>query len=135
MDLAERLGCSCDDLITHKVDCPEDKLGKIIGKNGMNIKQLEDKSGCVIDIDKVHHQIHIQGNDVAIMSVVNEIETIIRSTTEDIKIDPATYSYLTCKVSFTLIFSNALNRLESSKYFVANGWIEPSGANSSRCAF
>jgi len=98
MELAERLGCSSEDLITHKVDCPEDKLGKIIGKNGINIKQLEDKSGCIIDVDKIQHQIHIQGNDIAIMTVVNEIETIIRSKTEEIVIDLPTYTYLTCKV-------------------------------------
>jgi predicted PilT family ATPase len=98
MELAERLGCSSQDLISHKVDCPEEKLGRIIGKNGMNIKQLEDKSGCIIDVDKVMHQIHIQGNNVAIMSVVNEIETIIRSTMEEIDIDLAMYYYLTCKV-------------------------------------
>jgi predicted PilT family ATPase len=100
MELAERLGCSPLALTTRIVDCPEDKLGRIIGKSGMNIKQLEDKSGCIIDVDKVLHQIHIQGNDVAISSVVNEIEAIIRSKVEVINIDLPKYTYLSAKVSY-----------------------------------
>ena len=40
VELADRLGCTANDLKSHMMDCPVDRLGQVIGKGGSNIKKL-----------------------------------------------------------------------------------------------
>jgi len=93
VDLAERLGCSPTDLQTRAVDCPVNKLGRVIGKNGANIQKLEKKTGCNIDVDKVKGAVHLRGNEDAIAKAVKEIEDIAHGIDEEVKLSEAVFQH------------------------------------------
>lgn len=104
IDLANRLGCTTNDLENVAVDVPSEKLGEIIGKGGSNIKQLENKTGCIIDVDKVKSQVHLKGNSLAIQKAVGEIENITLSVEEEVRLSPEIHSYLFGNVSCSDLF-------------------------------
>lgn len=81
------------------MDCPVDKLGQVIGKGGSNIKKLENKTGCIVDIDKVHSQIHLQGNESSIKKAITEIENIILAIEVEMTMGEALFTFLFNKVS------------------------------------
>lgn len=99
VELADRLGCTANDLKSHKMDCPVDKLGQVIGKGGSNIKKLEKETGCLIDLDKVKSQIHLQGNELSIKKAIREIENITLAIDVEMKLGKAMFSFLFNKVS------------------------------------
>eukprot|EP00614_Pseudopedinella_elastica_P005612 CAMPEP_0172608964 /NCGR_PEP_ID=MMETSP1068-20121228/29003_1 /TAXON_ID=35684 /ORGANISM="Pseudopedinella elastica, Strain CCMP716" /LENGTH=383 /DNA_ID=CAMNT_0013412375 /DNA_START=86 /DNA_END=1239 /DNA_ORIENTATION=- len=45
------------------VDCPADKLGRVIGRGGSTIRDLEERSGCTIKVNqsRFHSQVKISG--------------------------------------------------------------------------
>jgi len=94
VELAKRLGCATKDLTTYILDCPGNKLGQVIGKNGSNIKQLENQTGCMIDVDKVKSQVHLHGSDTAIERAVEELENITLSIEESVPISEAVHTHL-----------------------------------------
>lgn len=102
VELADRLGCTANDLTSHQMDCPVDKLGQVIGKGGSNIKKLETKTGCLIGLDKVKSQIHLQGNEDSIKKAIAEIENITHAIEVEMKLSPALLAFLFNKVSCEL---------------------------------
>ena len=98
VELADRLGCSANDLKSHIMECPVDKLGQVIGKGGSNIKRMESKTGCLIDLDKVKFQIHLQGNESSIEEAIVEIENITLAIEVEMKIGHALSEFLMNKV-------------------------------------
>lgn len=104
VELADRLGCTANDLKPHKMNCPVDKLGQVIGKGGSNLKKLESKTGCLVDIDKVNNQIHLQGNETSIEKAIAEIENIILAVEIEMKLDKALFHFLFAKVSLLSLF-------------------------------
>ena len=102
IDLANRLGCTTNDLQTHPVDCPKEKLGEVIGKGGSNIKSLEKKTGCIIDVDKVKSVVHLRGNLDAIQKGITEIENITLSIEDEVRLTSEVHSFLFGNVSLTL---------------------------------
>jgi len=100
IELAKRLGCTTNDLETSAVDCPVGKLGEIIGKGGSNIKQLEQKTGCIIDVDQVKSQIHLRGNADAIRIAVEAIESVTLSVEDEIRLSAEVHSFLFGNVSY-----------------------------------
>jgi len=99
IDLAERLGCTTNDLQTCAIDCPVGKLGEVIGKGGTNIKQLEKRTGCIIDVDKVKGQVHLRGDAEAIKKGIEEIENITHSVEDEIRLTAEVHTYLFGNVS------------------------------------
>lgn len=73
----------------------------MIGKGGLNIKQLEKETGCIIDVDKVGLSVHLRGNENAIQKGIQEIENITLSVQEEIHLLPEVHSYLFGNVSCT----------------------------------
>jgi hypothetical protein len=102
IELANRLGCTTNDLETSAVDCPVGKLGEIIGKGGSNIKQLEQMTGCIIDVDKVKSQVHLRGNADAIQKAVEAIESVTQSVEDEIRLSAEVHSFLFGNVSYLL---------------------------------
>lgn len=94
VELAKRLGCTPAELKTRVVDCPEDRLGQVIGKNGIGLKQLEERTGVLVDVDKVGFKIHMQGSDAALDAAVEEVENITLAVEEELKLSSAVVSYL-----------------------------------------
>ena len=99
IDLAKRLGCATQDLRTHVVDCPLEKLGEVIGKGGLKIKKLEEETGCIINVDKVKGQVHLRGNAEVIQNAIAAVENITHSVTEIISLTPEMHSFLFGNVS------------------------------------
>jgi len=97
VELAKRLGCSTTDLAEHVLDCPANKLGQVIGKNGSNLKQLEKATGCQIDVDKKGSQVHLHGSVVAIQAAVEELENITLSIEEVVPLPEAVHTHLCAK--------------------------------------
>lgn len=97
VELANRLGCTTAELQTRVVDCPEGKLGFVIGKNGGTIKQIEERTGVHADVDKVGLKIHLHGSETSLDAAVQEVEKITLAVTEDIVLSDAFISYLLTK--------------------------------------
>ena len=98
------------------MDCPKDKLGQVIGKGGSNIKKLENKTGCIVDIDKVQSQIHLQGNESSIKKAIADIENIILAVEVEMTMGEALFSFLFNKVR-TLELDLYRKWLSSSDYW------------------
>ncbi len=98
LQLAKRLGCSVSDLINREVDCPVEKLGRVIGKHGATIKAIEDKVGVHIDVDKIHGKIHVRGNESAAEEAVKELENLTLAVDEEIEVSAELITYLLTQV-------------------------------------
>ena len=99
VELARRLGCDTAELQTRIVDCPSNKIGHIIGKNGSSLKQLENRTGVQIDVDKVGSKIHLQGSISALDAAVREVENITLAIEEELNLTEGIIGYLIAKVS------------------------------------
>jgi len=97
VELANRLGCTTAELQTRVVECPENKLGFVIGKNGANIKQIELRTGVQVDVDKVGMKIHLHGSEAALEAAVEEVEKITLSVSDEFAISEALVDYLLAK--------------------------------------
>ena len=83
--LAQKLDCTTKDLTTQTMDCPKNKLGVIIGKNGTNISKIQSSCKVVIDVNRKTETIVITGTESSIQVAVDEIDKIIRI--EDVEIE------------------------------------------------
>jgi polyribonucleotide nucleotidyltransferase len=104
VELAKRLGCATTDLQVRVVDCPPEKMGPVIGKNGTTIKQLEDRTGVQVDVDKVGCKIHLQGSETALRAAVEELESITLAVEELVDLKQEVLSYLFANVSLLFLF-------------------------------
>eukprot|EP00594_Rhizosolenia_setigera_P006043 CAMPEP_0178950558 /NCGR_PEP_ID=MMETSP0789-20121207/6725_1 /TAXON_ID=3005 /ORGANISM="Rhizosolenia setigera, Strain CCMP 1694" /LENGTH=1206 /DNA_ID=CAMNT_0020631309 /DNA_START=76 /DNA_END=3696 /DNA_ORIENTATION=- len=97
VQLAKRLNCQTCDLISHVIECPKAKIGHIIGKNGSNLRDLEKKTGCQIDVDKVGNKVHLQGSAQSLEKAIPQIENITLAIEEDLKLSLNYVGYLLSK--------------------------------------
>ena len=96
--LANKLGCKVAELITVQADCPKDKIGKVIGKNGAMIRQIQDLTNAIIDIRKDDDdKIGITGDAIAIAAAVAEIDRIAYTIEEEFTVSSDFVSYLTAR--------------------------------------
>ena len=98
VELAKRLGCTTADLKTHHIDCPPEKLGHVIGKNGANIKNIEKSTGALVDVDKIGMKIHITGNHASITAAVDNVQKVTLAVNESIQLTPETIHYMSFQV-------------------------------------
>lgn len=94
VELAKRLSCAPSDLKSIVIDCPKDKLGKVIGKNGANMRQIEENTGAQVDLDKKGCKVHLCGSYEALQKATREVESITLAVEEKISVPKATASYL-----------------------------------------
>lgn len=100
VDLANRLSCTPSDLKSLVIDCPQENLGQVIGKNGANVRKIEERTGVQMDIDKVSFKICLQGSAKSLEAAVREVEAITLAVEEKVSVSQATASYiLASKVS------------------------------------
>jgi transcription antitermination factor NusA-like protein len=59
--LAAKLGCNASELTHRSIDVSTDMIGRVIGKNGSTIKQLELQQKVAMDVDSVAGKIHLTG--------------------------------------------------------------------------
>lgn len=97
--LATKLGCNASELTHRSIDVSTDKIGRVIGKNGSTIKQLESEQKVAMDVDSVAGKIHLTGTEAAIALAITEIEKICTAIDVDVKVPIDLLSYFTTKVS------------------------------------
>mmetsp|Transcript_37996 Transcript_37996/g.55519 ORF Transcript_37996/g.55519 Transcript_37996/m.55519 type:complete len:1279 (-) Transcript_37996:332-4168(-) len=102
VELAKKLGCTTADLKIRVVDCPEGKIGHVIGRNGAALKQLEERCVVHVDIDKVGSKIHLHGSDEALDLAVVEVENITLAIEEDVELPSLLVTHLMAKRSAKL---------------------------------
>jgi len=95
--LANKLDCCTNDLSTKEMNCPKNRVGMVIGKNGSMIKQIQDACKVSMDVDKITDKITITGSSASIQCAMKEIESIIRMEEEEISIEKSVLNYLTAK--------------------------------------
>jgi len=95
--LANKLGCCTAELSTKEMNCPQNRVGMVIGKNGSMIKQIQDACKVSMDVNKTTDKITITGNSASIQRAVKEIECIIQMKEEEIVIEKSLLNYLTAK--------------------------------------
>ena len=88
-----------------EMQCPADKMGHVIGKNGAMAKKIEEKASVSLDIDAEKGIITISGSPAAFPAAKAEIEKIVNAKDEEIDVTPQLVMYLTN--------SRAINALES----------------------
>lgn len=98
--LAQKLGCDPTELTQESVDCPAEKIGRVIGKGGSSIKQIEEKAKVTMDVDSVASKIHLTGTQEAIQYAMAEIDRITMAVDEELHIPKILLHYLTTKVTF-----------------------------------
>eukprot|EP01041_Mallomonas_annulata_P002139 gene2139-4170_t len=79
---AMKLGCSAGDVLEKKILVPEEKLSRVIGKGGGNIKQIEADCKVIIDSDRAGH-IRIMGKEEEILAAEQKLLIIINTTMEE----------------------------------------------------
>lgn len=93
---AHQLGCGKEELLGRKLDCPQDKLGSVIGKKGSNVRQLMEKDAVQINVRK-EGGIRIMGSLGALDAASNDLSKVIERKEEAVEVDPVVVSYLTSR--------------------------------------
>ena len=96
--MAKKLGCAPAELMVVSVDCPAKKIGLIIGRNGANIKMIEEKSHVSMDVDSVKSKIHLTGSHAAIQAAIVAIDRVVKSIDEEVHVSDDLITYMTSKV-------------------------------------
>ena len=95
--LANSLNCEVEDLTTKEIDCPKNRIGAVIGKNGSMIKHVEKLCHVQMNVNKENDSISITGADDAIQRAIVEIDRIIQMQEEEIPIDESICNYLSAR--------------------------------------
>jgi rRNA processing protein Krr1/Pno1 len=95
--LANKLGCKTQELIKKEIDCPQTRIGAIIGKNGTMVKKIMESCKVTIDVDKEKNKIEITGSEESVAEAIGEIDAIIRSIDTELEPPKELINYLTAK--------------------------------------
>lgn len=110
VNLAGRLGCSTADLLERILECPSDKLARVIGRSGTMITQIEKRTGVQIEVetndagkgnikDNGIGKIRLVGSETSINAAIQEIENITLAVEDSFEISPALATFFLAKVS------------------------------------
>ena len=93
--LANSVGCSALELITIQTECPKEKMGSIIGKQGAMIQKIMDKYKVSIDVNKETTALSITGSENGVESARQAVEAIATSIEVEVDLPSAAVTYLT----------------------------------------
>ena len=94
---ANQLGCTTEELLGMKVDCPQEKLGMLIGKNGQTVKQLQEKENVSIDVARQKGAVHITGSLQSIDATATNIDRVLSIEEQSVELPKPLVSFLTSK--------------------------------------
>jgi polyribonucleotide nucleotidyltransferase len=102
---AVQLGCQVQDLLGTKLECPTDKIGSVIGKNGRHIQLLQQQNHVNVEIvkgkksqhnnNKKDGKIHLIGTIDAIHAATHDIQKTIQRIETHIPVTPILHLYCT----------------------------------------
>lgn len=96
---ARKLGCDVAELQKVLVDCPPAQLGRVIGKDGSNVRAWMQKYGVTIDVDRERHQLALKGSHQALECTLPAVQRIVDTTERDLStlVSTSTVAYWTTK--------------------------------------
>lgn len=94
---AHDLDCSVEELVGMKIDCPTDKLGQIIGKNGKKVKELMNKTNVVVDIERRQGAVRVIGTVDAVSEAQANLKSVIDRHQQLLDAPPHLIAYLSSK--------------------------------------
>jgi len=97
LKLANKLGCTTQDIIEETMECPSDKVGMVIGKGGSTMKRIMEETKVTLDVDKTTNVISISGSAEGIANAKKAIEKITLSLEIEFVASKDVVSYLTTK--------------------------------------
>jgi predicted RNA-binding protein YlqC (UPF0109 family) len=92
---AVALGCEVEDLVVKRIDCPHEKIGKILGKKGKNIQELMSSNNVDIKIDKILGEIRLTGMLESLETAMAKINQTIAQAEDRIELSFMMHKYLT----------------------------------------
>lgn len=98
--LANKLGCKTQDLTSMQIDCPQDKIGMVIGKNGSMVKRIMESSK--VTINKNGNTLDITGSQSSVQQALAEIDKITRAVDEEFEMPVNVHKYVMAKRIGTL---------------------------------
>ena len=96
--LASRLGCKASELVYRSMDVSSEKIGRVIGKSGATIKQVEADQKVILDVNSVSGAIYFTGSEAAVESAMMAVEKICMAIDVDVTVPAELVSYFTNKV-------------------------------------
>ena len=93
--LANSVGCSALELLTIQIECPKEKMGNIIGKQGVMLQKIMDMHKVSIDVNKETTVLSITGNECGVESAKRAIDAIATSIEVEVDLPSAAVTYLT----------------------------------------
>ncbi len=97
VQLAKKLGCMANEMKTVEVDCPSDKLGMVIGKQGANRKQIMEKTNVMMEVEGDKNKIRPTGTPACLEAAIGEIDRIVKSVDEVVTLAPEKVEFLTAR--------------------------------------
>lgn len=102
--LASKLGCKASELTNRSMDIAPDKIGRVIGKSGATIKQVEAEQKVILDVNSVSGVIHFTGSEAAVELAMMEVEKICKAIDVDMNVSTELVSHFTNKVCMILCY-------------------------------
>lgn len=106
VNLAAKLGCSATELQKITFGVASDKIGRVIGKNGSTIKELEQRLLVSIEVDSLSGKIHLTGSEHNLSQAMNDITKITMTIDDDVKVPKDLLNYFTNKVCQNCYLAN-----------------------------
>jgi len=94
---AQSLGCSVEELLGMQVECPPDMMGRIIGKKGQNVKQLQKEGNVSIDVVPNDGRVRITGSLQSLDATAMNIDRVLAVVEESMELAKPLLYYLTSK--------------------------------------
>mmetsp|Transcript_19497 Transcript_19497/g.28900 ORF Transcript_19497/g.28900 Transcript_19497/m.28900 type:complete len:1296 (-) Transcript_19497:52-3939(-) len=97
VSLAAKLGCSATELKKFTIEVDNEKIGRVIGKSGSTIKQLEQRLLVHIDVDSESGQINLTGSEHNLARAMADINKITMAIDDEVKMPKDVINYFTTK--------------------------------------
>jgi polyribonucleotide nucleotidyltransferase len=94
---AAEVGCSLTELLGLKLDCPEDKLGQIIGKKGSKLKEFSEKGSVSVQVSREGGDIRLLGSFEHLAVAASDLSKVISSVTLEFGTSEIVWDFLTSK--------------------------------------
>ncbi|KAL9187903.1 hypothetical protein ACHAXT_006281 [Thalassiosira profunda] len=94
VELAKKLGCLPEQVISRRIDCPMDKLAYARGVDGANIRGIEESTGAQIKMDTLRGRIEVQGTASTVQAAVLQLEVYTKAIDKEVTVTPDAMAYL-----------------------------------------
>lgn len=102
VELGKRLGCLPSEVVSRDVACPMDKMSWAIGRDGENLRAIEEGAGVMIEADRLRAKFHLRGSQKAVNDAVARLESFTKAVDEEVKATSDVIAYMLSQQSAVL---------------------------------